>query len=66
MNIQIEIRNVYGNEAIYPANETARIFASIAGTKTLKRDTIAKAKALGYSIEVVPTAAQVAAMVGAF
>ena len=65
-NIQIEVRNVYGNESIYPANAVAVTFARIAGTKTLKRETIALAKTLGYTIEVVPSAAQVLAMVGAF
>lgn len=63
MILQVEIRNVYGNESIYPANETASLFASIAGTKTLKMDTIKKAKALGYTVEVVPNCAQVVAMV---
>jgi len=66
MTIQIEIRNVYGNETIYPANETAATFARIAGTKTLRRETITLAKSLGYTIEVVPNAAQVRAMAGAF
>ena len=66
MTIQIEIRNVYGKETIYPANETAQIFAKIAGTKTLLPDTLRHAKALGYDVQVVPNAAQVAAMAGAF
>ena len=66
MTIQIEIRNVYGNETIYPANATSDIFARIAGTKTLKRETLKLAEALGYKIEVVPSAAQIAAMVGAY
>ncbi len=66
MMIQIEIRNVYGNETIYPANETAATFARIAGTKTLRPDTIKLAKALGYAVEVVPSKSQVLAMAGAF
>lgn len=66
MEIQIEIRNVYGNETIYPANETATTFARIAGTKTLKPETLRLAKTLGFSITVLPNAAQVAAMVGAY
>jgi hypothetical protein len=66
MTIRIEIRNVYGNETIYPANETAETFAEIAGTKTLKPQTIRLAKSLGYSVEVVPNASQVAAMAGAY
>ena len=63
MSIQVEISNNYGREAIYPVNEAAITFAKIAGTKTLKMDTIAKAKKLGYTVEVVPNCAQVLAMV---
>jgi hypothetical protein len=66
MTIRIEIRNVYGNETIYPVNEAAQTFAKIAGTKTLKPDTLRYAKTLGFSVEVVPNAAQVAAMAGAY
>ncbi len=51
MIIKVEIKNNFGNEAIYPACEHSQIFAEIAGTKTLTRDTIAKIKALGYQIQ---------------
>ena len=51
MIIKVEIKNNFGNEAIYPACEKAQLFAEIAGTKTLTRDTIAKIKALGYQIQ---------------
>lgn len=52
--LQVQVRNNYGAPAIYPANEAARLFADIAGTKTLKPDTLAKAKRLGYRVEQVP------------
>lgn len=52
MSIKVEIKNVYGNETIYPLCEAGRTFARIAGTKTLTRETIALIKQLGYSIEV--------------
>jgi hypothetical protein len=35
-HLVIEVRNVYGVEHAYPVNDAARIFAKIAGTKTLK------------------------------
>ena len=56
MSIEVEIKNVYGNEAIYPVNAAAKTFAQIAGTKTLKRDTIALAKTLGYTVTVISAA----------
>ena len=53
MSLQVEITSVYGNEAIYPVNEAAKTFAAIAGTKTLTRKTIAQAKSLGFTVEIV-------------
>jgi len=52
MNITVEIKNNFGNEAIYPACEHSRLFAEIAGTKTLTRETIEKIKSLGYLVGV--------------
>ncbi len=54
MTIAIEVRNVYGRETIYPANETASLIAAIAGTKTLTHATLQLAERLGYTIETVP------------
>ena len=51
--LEVQLRNVYGNEAAYPMNDAARIFAAIAGTKTLLPATLAHAKALGYSVTFV-------------
>jgi hypothetical protein len=52
MEITVRITNVYGQKTVYPVCETARIFADIAGTKTLKPTTINSIKALGYTINV--------------
>jgi copper chaperone CopZ len=56
MKITIQIKNVYGKEAIYPICEKGKIFAEIAGTKTLTRQTIQQIKSLGYEIEVMQIA----------
>ena len=50
MNIQVEVKNVYGNTTIYPVCDKAKMFASIAGTKTLTREALEKVKKLGYEI----------------
>ena len=50
--ITVQILNNYGNEAIYPADEQSRVFADIAGTRTLTRATIERIKQLGYTINV--------------
>jgi len=52
MEITVRITNVYGQKTVYPVCETARIFADIAGTKTLKPTSINSIKALGYTINV--------------
>jgi hypothetical protein len=50
--IAIEIKSVYGNETIYPVDENAKLFARLAGTKTLTRQAISHIKALGYEVKV--------------
>lgn len=49
--LTVRTREVYGVRTFYPADDTARAFARIAGTKTLTRDTIREAQKLGYIIE---------------
>lgn len=48
--ITVEIKNVFGNERIYPVCPQAKLFARLAGHKTLTRDTIDLIKKMGYSI----------------
>jgi hypothetical protein len=50
--ITVKITKNYGNEAIYPVCDTAKMFAEIAGTKTMSRRLIDQVKQLGYSIVV--------------
>jgi hypothetical protein len=49
--LTVRTREVYGIRTFYPADDTARAFARIAGTKTLTRDTLEQIKKLGYAIE---------------
>ena len=53
MTIQVTIKNVYGNERIYPINQKAIWFTSLTNKKTLDRDEIDIIKKLGYQVEVV-------------
>lgn len=52
MQATVQIKNVYGNETIYPVDDTAKRIAHLAGTKTLTRQTINIAKALGFEFVV--------------
>lgn len=51
--VQIQVRSVYGVMQAYPANEQAKLLALIAGTKTLKPETLAYAERMGFQIEQV-------------
>lgn len=46
-----ELKQVYGNETIYPVNDVALILASLTGKKTLNSSDLTKIKSLGFSIE---------------
>ena len=59
--ITVKVREVYGNQVIYPVCEKAQIFASLAGTKTLTTQALKAIKALGYTIVVEQQQLQVAA-----
>jgi len=53
-HILVEIRNVYGNETIYPACDKAQAFCQIAGTRTLPRHLIKHINALGFEVRLAP------------
>jgi hypothetical protein len=50
--ITVEIKNNYGNEAIYPVSECAVLFTRLTGKKTLSREDISIIKTLGFMIEL--------------
>jgi len=52
MNLIVNIKQVYGNEAIYPACDTSRLFTTLTGRKTLTRHDLGIIRALGYNIQV--------------
>lgn len=51
--IQVNIKNVYGQDLIYPACETAKNLTKLTGKKTLTPDAISIIKTMGFEIEVV-------------
>lgn len=52
MKIIVAIRNVFGNELIYPVCEKAKLFSQLCGGKTFSPTNIRAIKALGYTVEV--------------
>jgi hypothetical protein len=62
ITLQVTVKSVYGTDKVYPANEAANRFAIIAGTKTLTRNTLVNAFALGCGVEVLDRYGNVSAV----
>lgn len=54
MSITVSYRDVYGVTKVYPVCERAKLFADLAGTKTLTDHALRTIQRLGYSIERQP------------
>ena len=53
MTVQVNIKQVYGVERIYPINDKAIFLTQLTNKKTLDSKDIALIKKLGYQIEVI-------------
>jgi hypothetical protein len=52
--VHVRVTDVYGKRVVYPVCDKAKVFASIAGTKTLTDSNLMYIKKLGYTLHVVP------------
>jgi hypothetical protein len=50
--ISVKVKDQYGVRVIHPLCERAKLFARLAGTKTLTHHALATIEALGYTIHV--------------
>tara|TARA_R110000868_G_scaffold92457_4_gene256615 strand:+ start:2734 stop:2916 length:183 start_codon:yes stop_codon:yes gene_type:complete len=48
MNLNVTIKSVYGNDNVYPACDASKLFAAIAGTKTLSYSSRHLLRRAGY------------------
>ena len=53
MTIKVSIKNVYGNELIYPVCDKAKSLTHLTGNKTLSHYNVETIKRLGYKVEVI-------------
>ena len=53
--ITVEVRNVYGNEMVYPACDTSKLFARIANRTTLNASILNDIVQLGYQVKTATT-----------
>tara|TARA_R110000803_G_scaffold74283_1_gene138350 strand:+ start:503 stop:724 length:222 start_codon:yes stop_codon:yes gene_type:complete len=54
--VTVERKNNYGSVVYYPADETAKLFAQLLGTKTLTTQALLHIEELGYEIVQVAQA----------
>jgi hypothetical protein len=52
MTVELIKRNVYGKELLYPQCKNAKIFANIAGTKTISTYILHEIKNLGIHVVI--------------
>lgn len=52
MKITVRVANNYGIQTVYPKCDQAKLFARIAGTKTLTTHALRDIQLLGYEIEI--------------
>ncbi len=52
----VRVERHYGRTTVYPVCETAKVFAQVAGTKTLTTKALSLIKKLGYRIDIQATA----------
>jgi|TARA_R100000008_G_scaffold35541_1_gene20190 hypothetical protein len=51
--IRVQIRNVFGNDLIYPMCINSKRFTDLTSSKTLSRNNIKIIKELGFEVDVV-------------
>ena len=49
MELEVEVKNLYGRDVIYPVCEKSRLLAQLSGNRTLTSEAIAVIKQLGYT-----------------
>ena len=52
MEITVQIKQVYGNETVYPACKSSAFFCRLAGTKTITQEMMRLIVAQGYTVRV--------------
>jgi hypothetical protein len=52
MHITVSVRSVYGSDLVYPADDTATLFASLLNVKSFNARQLGQIRALGYAVHV--------------
>ena len=49
MGLEVEVKNVYGRDVVYPVCEKSQLLTRLSGNRTLTPEAIAVIKRLGYT-----------------
>ena len=55
MELEVQVKNVYGRDVVYPVCEKSRLLARLSGNRTLTSEVIAVIKQLGYTFTTTNT-----------
>lgn len=55
MELEIQIKNIYGRDVVYPVCEKAQLLTRLSGNRTLTEESIAVIKELGYTFTTTTT-----------
>ena len=50
MQVLITVKERYGNELLYPLNDTAKLICKLLGTKTIAKEKVKPLEDLGYRV----------------
>lgn len=51
MSITVKVKNIYGQDLIYPADQTAELLCALTGKRTFSTRDISVIKRLGYEVK---------------
>jgi len=55
MELEVQIKNLYGRDVVYPVCEKSQLLTRLSGNRTLTSEAIAVIKQLGYTFTTTTT-----------
>jgi hypothetical protein len=55
MELEVEVKNLYGRDVVYPVCEKSQLLTRLSGNRTLTSEAIAVIKRLGYTFTTTNT-----------
>ena len=55
MELEVQVKNLYGRDVVYPVCEKSQLLTRLSGNRTLTSEAIAVIKQLGYTFTTTTT-----------